>query len=359
MHRVYNYGSVLQAWATQSVLENAGHEVLLIDYITPQRTKKSIFFGKSGEWRSWGAKEYVYHFFMIFSIILKEMTFGRFIHNMLNLSKKYITVDDLERDIPSADLYITGSDQVWNSDYNEGVDRGYYLDFLPENAKRVAFVSSFGQTDIPITEAEEVKKYLNRYQAVSVREKSAIKMIEGLGIDKVEWLIDPTLQISKEKWVELASRRLIKEKYVILMLLYNEDNHATEFARKIANEKGLQLVKISWEMKKPALIDKLMTHRSPEDFLSLFYYSDFIVTNSFHGTAFSINFEKDFVVVPRKEYNSRIESLLSLVNLEDRLVSDEVNLMNILNKKIDYHYVRKVLKQERKKAAEFIENSIR
>lgn len=359
LHRVYNYGSALQAWATQRVLEDAGHKVILIDYITPQRTKRRIFFGKPGEWRQWGWKDFIYHFFKIFSILLKEMTFGRFVRKRLNLSKKYITVDDLERDVPNADLYITGSDQVWNSDYNEGVDRGYYLDFIPEEAKRVSFVSSFGQTNICESEKNDVKKFLSRYQALSVREDSAKKMINELGIKNVKWLIDPTLQIQKDIWKQLASRRLIKEKYIILMLLYNEDNNATEYARRIANQKGLKLVKISWEMRKPESVDKLMTHRTPEDFLSLFYYADYVVTNSFHGTAFSINFEKNFIVVPRNEYNSRIESLLSLVGLEDRLVASMESVMSVLDKKINYDYVRKVLKNERRKSAEFIDEYIR
>ncbi len=221
----------------------------------------------------------------------------------LNLTKRYVTADDLQRDPPEADLYVTGSDQTWNSQYNEGIDRGFFLDFLPDTARRIAFVSSFGKTELDKGEIEETKRLLRRYEKISVREDSAVKIMTDMGLEAPTHLMDPTLMLDKEEWLKIASPRLVKEPYLILMLLYNEDNHATEYARKIADEKGLKLVKISWEMKKPPLVDQLFTHRSPADFLSLFYYADFVVTNSFHGLAFLLNLEKQFIMVPRKAQN--------------------------------------------------------
>lgn len=353
LHRVYNFGSVLQAYATQRIFEKPGHDVEIIDYITPQRTKRRILLGSPSNVMNKSFKNIIYRIAKIGSIILKERTFGAFVRNNLNLTRKYISAEDLVKDPPSADIYVTGSDQVWNSDYNEGVDRGFFLDFLPEECCRVAFVASFGKTQLDAEEIALTTKYLRRYNAISVREESALKIVSDLGIEDAVWLIDPTLQIPKEEWLTIASPRLIKKKYLILMLLYNEDNHATEYARKIADEKGLILVKISWEKKRPPLIDKLMTHRSPADFLSLFYYADFVVTNSFHGLAFSINFEKPFIIVPRNEYNSRIESLLKLTGLENRLVSNREQL-DVANQQIDYMPIRDTLYFERQKALEFI-----
>lgn len=357
LHRVYNYGSALQAWATQQVMEDAGHEVQVIDYISPQRTKKRIFFAPSADGKT-GVKNLIYRFFKIFSLLLKEATFGSFVRKNLHLTKKYITAEDLEKDVPDADVYVTGSDQVWNSKYNEGVDRAFFLDFLPQEAKRVAFVSSFGATELADEERPLIEKYIGRYQALSVREDSARDVLASVGRNDVEWLIDPTLQIEKQQWLKIAAPRLIKEKYLILMLLYNEDNHATEYARKLADERGLKLVKLSWEMKKPAMVDKLMTHRSPADFLSLFNYADMVVTNSFHGLAFSINLEKQFVIVPRNEFNSRIESLLGLTGLEDRLVSSEKQALDVAEEQIDYAPVRNILQKERERANRFIKEAI-
>lgn len=358
LHRVYNYGSALQAYATQRVFEKAGHEAVVVDYITPQRTKRKIFFGGGANANASGVKKIVYRAAKLGSIFLKEKTFGTFVKKNLNLTKQYITAEDLEKDPPLADVYVTGSDQTWNSSYNEGVDRGFFLDFIPEDKRRIAFAASFGKEKLAEEEVAVTKKYIDRYSYLSAREDSAVNILRDLGRNDAVQLLDPTLQLTKEEWLPLASKRLIQDKYLILMLLYNEDNHATEYARKLADEKGLKLVKLSWEMKRPTGVDILMTHRSPADFLSLFYYADFVVTNSFHGLAFSINLEKQFVVVPRNEFNSRIESLLRLCGLTQRLVRSYEDVQKNSNTRIEYAKVNQILEQERERARSFVQDAV-
>lgn len=355
LHRVYNYGSALQAYATQTVFEKAGYEAVVIDYITAQRTKKQIM-KTAAAGSNTSMSSFVYTFFKFFSVFLKEMTFGKFVKKNLHLTKQYITTDDLEKDPPQADIYVTGSDQTWNSQYNGGVDRGFFLTFAPKDKAKVSFVASFGKTHLNETEVAETKPFIDQYNKLSVREDSALNVLHQLGRDDGVQLIDPTLQLTKEEWLKIASPRLVKQPYLILMLLYNEDNHATEYARRIADEKGLRLVKISWEMKKPPMVDQLFTHRSPADFVSLFANADFVVTNSFHGLAFSINLERDFVVVPRNEFNSRIESLLTLTGLQERLVSTADTALEESEKPIDYGKVNTQLAEERQKAKRYIES---
>lgn len=357
LHRVYNYGSALQAYATQRYFERLGYDAFVIDYITPQRTLKRIFAAPSANSNCHGIKQLIYKGAKVGSLILKEMTFGSFIRKHLKLTSKYVDDIDLDKKTPIADFYVTGSDQTWNSDYNERVDRGFWLDFLPQEAKRISLAASFGKERLDDSEVEETKRYLARYRGISVREDAAVRIVNDLGMEAVQ-LIDPTFLLKKEDWIQLASKRLVKEKYLILMLLYNEDNHATEFARKIADEKGLKLVKISWEMLKPTMVDQLFTHRSPADFLSLFYYADFVVTNSFHGLAFSINLEKQFIVVPRSEFNSRIESLLTLTGLNERMVSSFEEL-NTCQGKIRYDRVEKILDAERRKVHNFLRDNLK
>lgn len=356
LHRVFNYGSILQAYATQKIFEKKGHTPIIIDYITEQRTIKRLLTAPTFN-NYKGLKLLCYKIMRAFSLLLKEISFGFFIKKHLNLSSKYISANDLEHNPPDADIYVTGSDQTWNSKYNEGVDRGFYLDFIPPDKKRIAFVSSFGATKLNIEEIKTIKQYLSRYSAISVREDSAKEILESIGINNAVCLIDPTLQIDKKEWEELANKRLVKEPYLILMLLYSEDNGATEIAKRIATKKKLKLVKLSWDLIKKPPVDKLMTHRSPADFLSLFKYAEFVVTNSFHGTAFSINFEKQFVTIPRNEFNSRIESLLRLTRLTDRLVSTYRDASVQVEKPINYNPIRKILEQERKKAESFIDNN--
>lgn len=355
LHRVYNYGSALQAYATQKVFEKAGHEAVVVDYITPLRTKKKLYW--SGGSTASRLKRMAYRVGKAGSIFLKEMTFGRFVNKQLNLTKQYIAAEDLEKDPPMADIYVTGSDQTWNSDYNGGVDRGFFLDFIPEDKKRIAFAASFGKEVLDEDEISATKRYIDRYSHLSVREDSATEILRGLGRNDAVQILDPTLQLTKEEWLPMASKRLIKDKYIVLMLLYNEDNNATDYARKLADKMGLKLVKLSWESKKPAEADVLMTHRSPADFLSLFHYAEFVVTNSFHGLAFSVNLEKQFVVVPRNAYNSRIDSLLRLCGLTERLVHNQEEVYDCAGRKIDYETVRPILCREREKAKEFIQSA--
>lgn len=355
IHRIYNYGSVLQTYATQKLFEEKGHQVEIVDYISPQRTIFRYFLRNSAWGELYGLKKVLYRTLKIGSIILKEHTFGLFRKKYLNLSKRYVTPADLDQDPPVADLYVTGSDQTWNSCYNEGVDRGYFLDFIPHEARRISFVSSFGMDKLPEDEREETIRYLERYDALSVREDAAKKLLAELGFDDAVQLIDPTLQIKKEEWLSLASPRKYRKPYVLLLLLYSEDNGATELAREIADRNGWKVVKLSWEMSRPAKVDKLMTHRSPEDFLSLMQHAEFVVTNSFHGLAFSINLEKQFLVVPRNEFNSRIESLLRLTGLENRMFSmNQVDY--VVDTPIDYVPVRLILEKERNRAQSFLED---
>lgn len=357
MHRIYNYGSVLQTYATQRVLENIGVQCEIIDYISPYRAKKPLFLEYPPRLEGKKAKRTLYYIAKVPSFILKDITFGGFIKKHINLSsKQYITNADLLAEVPKADIYITGSDQVWNSKYNHGVDGSYYLNFAPENATRIAFVSSFGRNALSAEEEKSVKPMLQKYKAISVREDSAVDILSKMKIKSI-CLIDPTLQLDKSEWMSLSSKRLVKEKYLLLFLLYNEDNGATEYAVQVARKNGLKIVKLSWELQKPKEIDYLFTHRPPEDFLSLFLNADFVVTNSFHGVAFSINLNRQFAFVQRTEFNGRIESLLRLTDLENRKVVDHNNT-SLVNQIIDYSEVNSILAKERVRAIEYLERVI-
>lgn len=357
MHRIYNYGSVLQTYATQKVLESTGVQCEIIDYISPYRAKRPLFLEYPPKLQGKRIKKAIYYIVKIPSFFLKDITFGGFIKKYINLSRKqYITNADLIADPPKADIYITGSDQVWNSKYNHGVDGSYYLNFAPEYATRIAFVSSFGRSSLSEEEVNDIRPMLKKYKSISVREDSAVSILSKMGIEST-CLIDPTLQLNKTDWIKLASKRLIKEKYLLLFLLYNEDNGATEYAVQVAKKKGLKIAKLSWELRKNKEIDYLFTHRSPEDFLSLFLNADFVVTNSFHGVAFSINLNRQFVFVPRTEFNGRIESLLRLTNLEDRKLVD-LNNTSIDDQLINYNEVNFVLDDERKRVSKYLERVI-
>ena len=357
MHRIYNYGSVLQTYATQKILEDMGITCEIIDYISPYRAKKPLFLEYPPKLEGKKLKKILYYAAKIPSFMLKDISFGGFIKKYIHLSEKqYITNDDILRSPPTADVYITGSDQVWNSKYNHGVDKSYYLNYAAPGAKKISFVSSFGKSELTNDEIKEICPMLEEYAALSVREDSGVDILSDMGIKSV-CLIDPTLQIDKKDWLSLSSKRLVKEKYLLLFLLYNEDNGASEYAVKIAKEKGLKIVKLSWELKKPKGVDQLFTHRKPQDFLSLFANADFIVTNSFHGVAFSIYLNSQFVFVPRSEFNDRILSLLKKTGLTDRVVKTEEDL-KAAYKPVEFRSVNAILEKERKNAGEYLSNAL-
>lgn len=358
LHRVYNFGSILQAYATYTVFKKNKCQVEVIDYVTSQRTfKKMIKVPPAGTENMNVVKRKFFYILKFFSLLFRKITFEGFLKKNIKLSDTYVTIESLEKKPPKADLYVTGSDQTWNSKYNEGIDRGFFLDFLPEHCRRISFVSSFGKESLEDKEKTVVQNYIKRYEGLSVREDSAQKILWEMGrIDAIQ-LIDPTLQITSEEWVGLASKRLINKPYLLLFLLYNEDENATNYARKVADKNGWIVVKLSWELKRPKGVDKLMTHRSPKDFVSLIHYSEYVVTNSFHGLAFSINLKKQFSVIPRKEFNSRIESLLRVFGLSARMIRTEADLENI-NEIINYDLIEKILFEERERASKYIKRYI-
>ncbi len=350
-HQVFNYGSVLQAYATQKIFEGHGVNVQVIDYISERWDNKKLFWNINKKGNCFYVL--IYKILRIPIILKRKSQFWGFTKKYLNLTKRYIYYDDLVKNPPDADMYIVGSDQCWNSFYN-GIDKAYFLQFGNKDVKRVSFATSVGNDFYNFDEEKQIKTYLKKFSNISVREKNSIKLIESITNKKVISLIDPTLQISKKEWEKLAKKRkLVKEKYLLLFLLYNEDLNASKYAKKIADSLNLKVVELSWQFKKNSLADILLTHKTPEEFLSLVRDADFIVTNSFHGLAFSLIFEKQFIVIKRSQFNNRISNLLDIVKLTERLVESSLDC-SILNKKINYEEVEKIIEKEKNKANEYI-----
>ena len=352
-HQVFNYGSVLQTYATQKILEKNGFYVEIVDYISERWSNKKIFWDINYENKR-AIKKVLYKIFRLPIVILRKVQFRSFVKRRLNLTQKYDVYGDLVNNPPKTDIYMVGSDQCWNSFYN-GVDRAYYLQFGDKNKPRVSFSTSMGKEEFTKTEEKEIKNYLKDFSLISVREKVSIPLLEKITNKPIYNIIDPTLQLSAEEWNKIAnSKRIIKEEYVLLFVLYDEDLNASTYARKLADEKNLKVVELSWQIKKKPGVDILMSHKRPEDFLALIRDAKYIVTNSFHGLAFSVIYNKEFIIVARSQFNNRIENLLNIVNLKNRLVRDSFDVA-IFNDKIDYLKVNEIIKKEIRESNKFIE----
>lgn len=352
IHIGFNFGSVLQTIATSYLLKEHGMDPICVNYIPPRTSYKRY-------WKD-GCSNIVKFIrrFLFFPFYYKaNNNFYGYLSRCCPLSEKIYAKDDFTAVCPKADLYVTGSDQVWNYKHNEGIDGHYFFDGI--NGKKIALSSSIGMTDLTVEYETYMKEKLREYQHLSVREDTAVRLLSSMGLDSTQ-LLDPTLLIDKEDWKEYASKRLVREGYLFVYLPYNteDENLVYRTVRKISNKHKLTVVTYSRDFFKVKLADKTITFANPGDILSLILHADYVVTNSFHGTAFSINLNKQFWVYMPSKFSTRLESLLNLCKLTSRQLKEEINQTQ-LNEVIDYETSNAILASERKKAHEFLNTALK
>ncbi len=279
-----------------------------------------------------------------------------YLANHCKVSKPIYVEDDFVQLCPKADYYITGSDQVWNIKHNEGIDTHYFWEGI--KGEKISYASSIGNSSLTDEEKAVYPKFLSKYKAVSVREESAKLCLHEIGIES-EQLLDPTFMLDRKEWNKFASPRLVEEPYLCVYLPYNIADKDLIYLsiRKIATNKGLKVVTFSYSNRKDKYADITFCNANPSVFLSLMSNADFIVTNSFHGTAFSVNLNKQFYVYMPSGFKTRIVSILELCGLENRALSDEITEV-ALNEEIDYEPVNLVLEGERQRAIEFLRRAL-
>lgn len=356
LHYVKNYGSVLQTYATQKILERLGNSVEFIDYIRPNEVGKSsieIQLPKEKKGLKTKIIETIFYLFSREKTDKENIVFGQFVKKYISLSRRYLDEKDLLENPPEADVYCTGSDQMWNSEWNGGLILPYYLNFAPKGKKKISFSTSIGMNQYPENEIEETQKYMKQYDLILVREDSAVEVLKSIGCEATQ-IVDPTLMLSAEEWRTLAAPRVIKYKYVLVYQL-NRNKEFDAFARKLAKDKNIKVVRVAFSMKEAFYGDKYIYFPTVEEWLSLFLYAEYVVTDSFHGTAFSINLHKKLYVFEPPKFAVRIHSILRLVNLENRVVSDSKQGND---EEIDFDKIDKILELERKKAIELLEEAL-
>ena len=355
IHRNCNYGSVLQTYATQVTFEELGFECETIDFIRELDTKRGALKRlkkKSKKLASnpillAGAKAV-----MLVSYLKKEKTFNAFLNNHVNLSKKvYHSNQELKDNIPNADAYCTGSDQIWNSFWNEGVEPAYYLDFVPDNAFCFSYASSIGQK-IEKSEKNIIAKMLQKYKYISVRESQSITSLNELGIRDVVQVLDPTLYRSCDLWKRLASNKFSKRRYVVTYNLHH-DKKLDAFASKLAKEKNLELLNISYNWHDMIRPGKLVWCPSVEEYLGLIRDAEYVIADSFHATAFSIQFHKKFISFYPEKASMRIRDVLKKLDIPQRGTEGNPKIENI-EAGIDYNMVDNLLNKYRKQDEKYL-----
>lgn len=361
VHTGPNFGTVLQVIATSRVLERHGFTTEVVNYIPPRdelcSLKKTIkdrikqtksplrkvirFLGGVDKIRRFKNNERIY--------------IGCLKQNV-SLSAPIHSYDSFKEGCPLADFYVTGSDQVWNTIYNEGVDSHYF--FYGVDGVKIAFSSSIGQTELNDEEKHLFRKYLKDYRAISVRESSAVELLKSIGIDTMQ-LIDPTLMINREEWGKMVDNRLFSKKYLLVYIPYNihDKEEIYRLARRVAVSRNLKVVTFSWSNLKEPLADYTFRGASPMDFLSLIYHADYVITNSFHGTAFSVNLNRDFFVFLPTKFVSRVENILDMVQLRERLIPFGKGDETDISTPVMFEKANAILKKKREEVDEFIMKS--
>lgn len=348
IHFGANFGSVLQTIATSRILKDLNCKVTCINYIQDRWTWNAYFKVRNP-------------FRLVKRILNSPIEYAnRYIYQ--SYLKKYVKLTskiyrrNFAKKCPQSDYYVTGSDQVWNSKHNQGVDTIYY--FNEVEAPKIAYASSFGQEQLGEREYTYVKQLLSSYDHISVREKSGKKIVESMGF-QAEHLLDPTFMLNKEEWGKYMSPRMIKDDYLLVYTPYNTVDKQAIFdaAYAIAKEKNLKVITFSWDWRKDRMADYTIRYANPGDFLALMHYATYVITNSFHGTAFSVNLNKQFSVFMPSAFSTRISSIIELCGLQNRMVSNNFSIEKA-NESIDYTKVNEVLEAERKKSIEFLKQAL-
>lgn len=356
-----NMGTYLQAYALASVIKCHGHEVKVLNY-RRERTKLIPFIKRI--WKDKGSNPILAIVSILYRVVTVKIArkrLHRFLKSHVEVTKKYDTLDLYKNIELDANVYIAGSDQIWNSAYNQGIDGIYFLDFVRTDAKKIAYAASIGQEGVPRSERPKVKALLKSFDWISVRELSSINILQNVGVDNVQHVLDPTLLVKKAEWERIASNdSFIKTEPYLLVYSVEVENKqlVAKLAQEIAQERGLKVyVVTSGWFRERISCDRAFYFAKPERFLSLFYNADFVIVSSFHGTVFSLNFGKEFLSVSPPKYNSRVKSLLELLGIECHIVEDGI-ITKTAMVAIDYESVNKKIGLLRNESFAFLNKAL-
>ena len=361
-HRAINYGAVLQAYSLKTYLGDLGNMVEIINYYNVD--KKSKIHSKKEKLIStiWSP------FCKILGKAKKEKKFIHFQNDYLNRNNILIK-NDIELckyvDENKIDCLVSGSDQVWNPNIN-GRDPSFYFGF-DTKAKKMSYAASFGASSLKENDSLEIAGYLKDFSFISVREKTGQTIIDNMNSNiKTYVVVDPVFLHNFDFWSNFAGQRLFKKKYVFCYVMPG-DKEVEKKIEKLAKQykKGTS-AKIIFvgrkEYKRLKPDGKDFISASPREFVNLICYADFVITNSFHGTAFSTLLNKNFYSInsgnknSSKRYGSRINDFLESIGLNERILEKDSNPDF---SKINYELVNKKLHSWIQESKDLLEESIK
>lgn len=353
-HRARNFGSCLQAYALQTAINELGYEANIVDY-RPQAIENSFGVFIVDLYKQAGKNPVQLFKFAINTVVfsplraMREWKFYQYRKQKFALSdysfKKY--TENVKLDY---DAYVCGSDQIWNPKITYGLDEMYFAH--PLAGTHMSYAASIGLSDISGYE-DEFKHLLSGLDTIAVREESAQKLLQPLTEKTVHVVLDPTLLLKKQQWVSLfEDKKRPKENYILVYSL-KVDEEMVAYARKLSEEKGLPVV--FFDLRKRYGKNSISKFTAePIEFLYYLYHADYVVTNSFHGTVFSVIFEKQFVCVPMHGTSSRMTDLLHKLGLESRLIHNAFDI----DEPVDFQGARETLEEERGASLHLLQSAL-
>ncbi|MBQ8824323.1 MAG: polysaccharide pyruvyl transferase family protein [Ruminococcus sp.] len=350
-HKSYNYGSALQAFALQKFVNDNFGTATVIDYI-----QKHDF----EQYKLFRIRLYKYHWTSFIADLVyfnknlkRKNNFTKFLNKNIPItSKRYYDVKNMTELNKAFDIFICGSDQIWNPACTDGAEPAYFLEFVAPGKKKIAYAPSMGHVSFENDELADIKSFLSSFDAVSVREKSVSSLLQSLTDKKVEVTIDPTLLLTKKEYETILSECTDKNYIFVYMLEYSED--LIKYAQQQSEKTGKKIIYISKKKERTYKKAKNVFGIGPDSFLSYLRNADYVITNSFHATAFSIIFEKKFCTFRTEKSFSRMVDLLEILGLESRLSHKNFSL----DAEIEYEKVKERLELFRKNSINFLKENM-
>ncbi|KGK89556.1 polysaccharide pyruvyl transferase family protein [Clostridium sp. HMP27] len=373
--QIKNYGSVLQSYAMEKAIQNLGYNAVSIYYnkdrglkqymeYLPQLMIKEVVLMKYK-----GVHKKLYLKFknkeLNKLILQRNLKFDKFVQNNFNCSSHYIGIDNLKKYADDFSAFVLGSDQVWHP-INLG-SHYYTMEWIPHNKYKITYAASFGVSYIPKIQQKATCKYLSKINSISVRENSGALIVKQFTGKDVPVVLDPTLLLPKSHWDTIARQpNMLDEKYIFCYFLGNNKFHR-EFAEKLKRQTGFKIITLPYmdEIVEEDFDfgDYKLFDVGPSEFLGLIKNAEYICTDSFHGTIFSILYNKKFLTFSRHvnkskgSTNSRIDTLLDSLCLTSRKMSDtevKAEALSLISDDIDYNLVENKLKRLIEKSTSYL-----
>ena len=353
-HRAHNYGAVLQCYALSHILKSLGAHVDIIDYYPSYFKEEYAFFPKK-KFLSFSLKSKISFFIkFLLTIVPRYRRYKGFNQFIKRLPLSSVIYDQDSKFPELYDCIFWGSDQVWNPLLTCGEDRFFAGNFTKGNTRFIAYAASTSPRLLNMKYREYFCDIISRFDNISTREVGFCQYLNNLQKGCALNVLDPVLLLKKSAWEQLSKRTSLKDYLLIYTVPQNRKIY--QIATKIARKKNLRIIEI-----RPSVIlsfrQNLLQDSSPNEFLGLFLNSSFVVTTSFHGTAFSVKFQKNFITLKmNSDIDARASNLLTSLDLTDRLVDDYDD--NVIDNNINYAVVDQKLNILINDSFNYIRNSL-